>query len=318
VRQFVQNIPSGVSQGYYYGSDQYVWGREFLQRNASEPRELEIQKHWFQWLLWGRLAYDPQLDNRRLQAILAERYDLSPEQSSQLFNAWQSSSMVYPITTGFHWGALDFQWYIEGCQSRPSFAQNETGFHDVNRFINLAPHAESNCLSIPDYVAAAAAARTTDKSTPLEVADQLDRHAQRAMELSGQIPVGESGELQRTLADIRIVAHLGFYYADKIRGATQLAVARERSDETARNRAIEHLADAARHWHDYACLALKYHKNPLWTNRVGLVDWRENFEHVLADIRIAGGDPAAHNLPASIDVDATAPERPYEIRSLQK
>ena len=45
--------------------------------------------------------------------------------------------MIYPLTTGFHWGALDFQWYIEGCQSRAEFAQTPTGFHDINRFISL-------------------------------------------------------------------------------------------------------------------------------------------------------------------------------------
>ena len=60
--------------------------------------------------------------------------------------------MVYPRTTGFHWGALDFQWYIEGCKSRPGYAQNETGFHDVNRFINLPPHPMSGFQSIPDFV----------------------------------------------------------------------------------------------------------------------------------------------------------------------
>jgi hypothetical protein len=40
-----------------------------------------------------------------------------------LFTAWQEASMIYPVTTGFHWGALDFQWYIEACKSRPEFAQ---------------------------------------------------------------------------------------------------------------------------------------------------------------------------------------------------
>ena len=130
-----------MSQGYYYGSDQYVWGREFLQRNVDEPRQLEIDKHWYQWMLWGRFAYDPDLDNERLKAIIADRFSISTADGSRLFEAWQNASMIYPLTTGFHWGALDFQWYIEGCESRPGSAQNETGFHDVNRFISLQPHA---------------------------------------------------------------------------------------------------------------------------------------------------------------------------------
>lgn len=53
VREFMKNIPYEASRGYYFGSDQYVWGREFLQRNVDVPREIEIDKHWSQWMLWG-------------------------------------------------------------------------------------------------------------------------------------------------------------------------------------------------------------------------------------------------------------------------
>ncbi|RMD61859.1 carbohydrate-binding family 6 protein, partial [Candidatus Parcubacteria bacterium] len=35
VRQFIRNIPYEVSQGYYYGSDGYIWGREFLSREPQ-------------------------------------------------------------------------------------------------------------------------------------------------------------------------------------------------------------------------------------------------------------------------------------------
>ena len=37
VREFVKNIPYEVTQGYYFGSDQYIWGREFLQRDMRRP-----------------------------------------------------------------------------------------------------------------------------------------------------------------------------------------------------------------------------------------------------------------------------------------
>jgi hypothetical protein len=32
VRDFIKNIPYDVTEGYYYGSDQYVWGRDFLRK----------------------------------------------------------------------------------------------------------------------------------------------------------------------------------------------------------------------------------------------------------------------------------------------
>ena len=30
VRDFIKGIPYDVSEGYYYGSDQFIWAREFL------------------------------------------------------------------------------------------------------------------------------------------------------------------------------------------------------------------------------------------------------------------------------------------------
>ncbi|HKI87853.1 MAG TPA: hypothetical protein VKA38_02425, partial [Draconibacterium sp.] len=53
VREFVKNIPYDVSRGYYYGSDQWIWGREFLMKDAEEPRQLEVVKHWYHWMMWG-------------------------------------------------------------------------------------------------------------------------------------------------------------------------------------------------------------------------------------------------------------------------
>jgi hypothetical protein len=223
-------------------------------------------------------------------------------------DAWQHASMIYPITTGFHWGALDFQWYIEGCQSRPGPADNETGFHDVDRFITLAPHAKSNCQSIPEFVKNPDKPAANGKRTPIQVAELLDQHSGQAEEIVETLDVTSGGELQRTINDIRIVSKLGAYYADKIRGATLHAVFRKTGQEPAKADAIQHLVDAARHWHQFATLALSHHKNPLWTNRVGFVDWKENYGYVLEDIRIAGGDPASFDLPASIDAEA-APVR---------
>ena len=78
-------------------------------------------------MLWGRLGYDPELSNARFIAILQARYPEVP--GDKLFEAWQNASMVYPLVTGFHWGSLDFQWYIEGCKSQPVPAQTESGFH---------------------------------------------------------------------------------------------------------------------------------------------------------------------------------------------
>jgi hypothetical protein len=285
VREFIQNIPHDVSKGFYYGSDQWVWGREFLQNNAAEPRQIEIAKHWYHWMLWGRLGYDPKLEDERFVHILQNRFPMTDAQ--KLFMAWQEASMIYPVTTGFHWGALDFQWYIEACKSRPAFAQNETGFHDVNRFINLLPHKYSGYQSIPDFVKGIPTNQAQNQLKPLEVSSLLHAHSGKALELLEELNEGDSAELKAILHDIKTMAYLGKYYAHKISGAAHLALFRETKKENNREEAISELEKALQAWERYTASALQQNKNPLWLNRVGIVDWEKITEWVKKDIEIA-------------------------------
>ncbi|MDF7798018.1 hypothetical protein P4C99_00985 [Pontiellaceae bacterium B1224] len=312
VREFVSNIPADVSQGYYFGSDQWIWGREFLQRDAAKPRELELKKHEYQWMLWGRMAYDPTLSNERITAWLADRYELSLDSAAILFEVWQQASMIYPTVTGFHWGPLDFQWYIESCQGRRRFTHNESGFHDVNRFITLAPHKGTDFQSIPDFVNG----KNMDRISPLQTAKQIDLYADVAAWPASAWSVKLDSDLAPIFADLEIVAKMGRYYAEKIRGATYLALYREKKNPEDQKRAIAHLVNAARIWSAYTEKVLAIYKNPFWTNRVGIVDLKANYQFVLEDIRIAGGDPIVLGLPAKLDFENEELVRPWEIPNL--
>lgn len=300
VREFVTRIPQAPSQGYYFGSDMWVWGRDFLRPNAGE-RQLEINRHWYHWMLWGRLGYDPSLSNDRFVALLRDRFP--GVDAEGLFDAWQHASMTYPLTTGFHWANFDFQWYIEGCRSRPGPAQTESGFHDVNRFITLGPHPATDNIAIPRYVEAIASKQKVSGTSPIEVSRALDEHADAALRGVETIATELTkrkyalAELHATLGDIRAMAWLGKYYASKIRGATALALFRRSGAEAHRTTAIHELEGAARHWHRYVTQANAAHKNPLWTNRVGHVDWNELTREVARDITIAKEASAAESAP---------------------
>ena len=238
-------------------------------------------------MLWGRFGYNPNLSNQRLIQILQERYPHVP--ATDLFAAWQNASMVYPKTTGFHWGSLDFQWYIEACKSRPGPAKTKTGFHDVNRFITLEPHKGTDNISIPDYVKSIVAGKEPPGTTPIEVSDQIHRHADRALSILNGLSHGGDKELRLTLGDIRAIAYMGKYYAHKIRGAAELALFRETKQQGHQDAAVRELTEAARFWRLYISTALKQYKNPLWTNRVGYCDWQKLTEEVMNDIKIAEG-----------------------------
>lgn len=290
VREFIRNIPYEVSRGYYYGSDQYVWGREFLNKMPGAEGELEIKKHGYHWMIWGRLGYDPGMSNQRFTDILREKYPQTD--APKLFEAWQSASMIYPLVTGFHWGSLDFQWYIEGGKSRSGPAQTPSGFHDINRFISLPPHEGTGFASIADFVAHKTSGKRLDGLSPLVVADSIHQYCDRAWELLQSLSHHQNRELWQILEDIHTMRFLGKYYANKIEAATYLALFRATFEQSYHEEVSKKLNAAAHYWRLYASTALSQNHNPLWTNRVGYVDWRKTFEDVLYDLTITGSEPS--------------------------
>ncbi|HEV7606814.1 MAG TPA: hypothetical protein VGO61_05725 [Steroidobacteraceae bacterium] len=290
VREFVKNIPYEKSQGYYLGSDMWVWGREFLDKHPATPRQLEVDKHWLHFLLWGRLGYDPTLDDERIAALVGQRFPGIDGRS--LLNAWQNASMIYPLVTGFHWADFDFQWYIEACRSRPGPAKTASGFHSVETFITQPVHPGTDNIPIPQYVAAISTGGPLPKgTTPRKVADQIDARTSAALAslaALGRTPSSKrNAELAATLEDIRAMALLGRYYAAKIRGATALAMFRQDRKIGDQREAVRQLTRASAFWNDYSRRAGARYRNPLWTNRVGNVDWPELNAEVEHDIEIA-------------------------------
>ncbi len=288
VREFVKNIPHEKSQGFYFGSDMWVWGREFLSRTPAKPRQLEIDKHWLHFLLWGRLGYDPTLDNQALARIVETRFP--GVDGSRLLDAWQNASMIYPLVTGFHWANFDFQWYIEACRSRPAPAKTSSGFHSVETFINQPVHPATDNLTIPKYVDGIKGAARLMATTPIQVAERIDSHTDAALAaLPGlrRAPRLNAAEFSATVDDVQMMALLGKYYAAKIRGATELALYRDTRDAAHQALSVKHLEQAAAHWSAYAGRVTKAYGPRLWTNRVGIVDWQELQDAVRHDVEIA-------------------------------
>jgi len=293
VREFIGNIPREKTQGFYFGSDMWVWGRQFLARNRDQQGQLEVDKHWLHFMLWGRLGYDPTLDDDRIAAIVRHRF--RNIDARRFLLAWQDASMVYPLVTGFHWADFDFQWYIEGCRSRPGPAKTASGFHSIETFIKQPVHPATNNIPIPAYVAGVIAKRIPPGITPFQVSDQIDARADSVFAAFRQFwePrfTEQGAEFKATLTDMLLMASLGKYYAAKIRGATELALFRETQLEEHRTKAVEHMNAAWENWKRYTDRASATYRNPLWTNRVGIVDWAELDGEAQRDIEIARGPP---------------------------
>lgn len=281
-RAYLSNLPElSKIAGFYLGPDGYTWGREYLSTEPDSPRQLVIEKMWYFFMLYGRLAYDPSIPNSRFEAILAEHF---PTVSSRkLFEGWASVSKIIPLVTRFYWGALDFQWYPEACWSAE-------GFESVQKFIKprwdpMKATEDGDrplLMSVKEYVDGV---KPDGRLNPEQVADQLQHFADRGLASIQGLDAGTNKELRSTLGDIKAMGLLGHYYAEKIRGAVALYRYETGGDAAHHAQARKHLIAASNYWRQYSAQwSTQYVKQALTRMGLTVVDIAGIQAQVNADI----------------------------------
>lgn len=285
-REYITNIPPADKiAGFYMGPDGYCWGRDFLERNPEPgPRPLVIEKQWYSFMLWGRLAYDPSLPDSHFERVLAARHPAAS--SPHLFRALQGASQVMPLTTRFFWGDIDLKWYPEACWSHPR--SKGEGFYTVRHFIEGSSMPGANVLAIRDWRTRLTKRQPMTETTPLEIATALEGAAAGTFAALDELreATKADAELQKTVNDCESLSWLGRYYAAKIRGACALALFDANGDTFEHAAALRHLGDALAHWRRYAAIR-DAHYVPALYNRVGYVDITALTDKVAADLDIA-------------------------------
>jgi hypothetical protein len=193
VRSFINHFPPlHQTLGFHMGSDGYIWGRECTSTEPDHARQLELHKHWYKYMLWGRLGYNPQLSNAHFQKILQQYFPGTD--ASKLFALWQRASEIIPTVNRWHWHDWDYQWAVEYCRS-------QKGFHKIT----------DACW----------------KPGGRAVAQELQDHARYVLGCLKDMDPAQNRELRLTLGDLEAMAHLGNYYAEKI-----LAADKKEADRT--------------------------------------------------------------------------------------
>ena len=152
---------------------------------------------------------------------------------------------------------------------------------------------------------ALAAGELPTGTTPIQVAQQVHDHADKALQILERFPQATDKELLWTLGDIRATAYLGKYYGRKIRGATELALYRNNHNQAHQDAAVEEMTQAARYWERYTATAQAQYMNPIRLNRVGRCDWRALSDEVQKDIEIGAG-PSRRRIARKATIGWTA------------
>jgi hypothetical protein len=218
VRDFLDNIPQRtVVNSFYIGSDIHQPTRTYWCKDPSMNGQLEIQKNWYIQMLWGRISYNRQITDNVFKKHMELRY---PQASSEnLFTAWSRASRALPKfqeLTGENWH-LDAHWYAEG-----SIYPNggKTIFRTITDMATTGVAKTSPLCNIP--TSAKKACGTAKTSYML--ADEMEADAMAALNLANVMTSGGNTKLEAAINNVKQLAYLANYLANKIRGATFKAV----------------------------------------------------------------------------------------------
>jgi hypothetical protein len=265
VRAYWTQLPDRTKiAGFLHGPDGYTWGVDVATTRPATPRPLVIERQWYSFHLWGRLAYDPTTPDDRFRAALDARF---PESRGRIFSGLQATSRILPLVNRFYWGYFDFMWYPEGSWS-------QAGFVGVQDFIRpkyppMGEDEDGQPLRIQSVKDFAERGGKAGHLSPLEVANEVDILAKVGVEQADRVKAAGDQELAETVGDIRAMAALGRYYAGKIRGAVALARYERTKDPAEHAAARRLLQGAADHWREYARLWSAQYTPQVFT-RLGL------------------------------------------------
>ena len=292
-RAFLLNLPpENQTAGYHMGSDRYVWGRETILNNHETPRQLQTQFNWYQFMLWGRLGYNPNIQNSLFKSTMALKY---PDINSEaFFTAWQNASQLFPLATKFHWHDWDYMWHVETCSGYDeSTGLNLTKrFYNVLDFINNPTMEGSGLMKISDYAKAVATRKTPETGTPFTHARIMKQFANQALSELENVGSSKNNEAESIKQDIRAMAFAGLYYAFKIEAATYHALFTETKEGKYKALAVEHMQQSLSAWKKYIAIF----RNQYSPGRMSIinrdVDFDELIESVQKDVELVGGKSA--------------------------
>jgi hypothetical protein len=126
--------------------------------------------------------------------------------------------------------------------------------------------------------------------SPLDAADSLAGSAETTLrlvaKLRGDSRALQNRELRLTLGDFESMAQLGLYYAEKIRGACDLALFDARRETERQGSAIAHLERALVAWKSYAAVRDAQYV-PGFYSRIGQIDITALAAEAAKDIDLA-------------------------------
>ena len=248
VRRFVQTTHLYDGDGFeineplctkMQGQAQDVTPFDLLQ-SQYKYTEYEFQRYWYELELFGRLGYDPQTPAETWDREFVRRF--GADAGPHIEKALDRASWILPRIVGAVYPYSAFP-MTRGWAERqplgdlPHYAKNEGS--DVAQFANFQEEADAILGN-----------SQTAKILPSQTARWFDESAHAIDDELRLVTVGEDSnpELKSTISDLRLLAGLARFHADRIRTALAWCIHQQTGDRDTLAFAVDHERRAADAW----------------------------------------------------------------------
>ncbi|GAA4397958.1 hypothetical protein GCM10023187_07970 [Nibrella viscosa] len=257
VREHIATNTQPYLGGYIIGSETYIPAKDyFTKTNQPVDWKYAFERQWLFYKLWGRLLYNPDTPDALFKAEFTRRYGPA---AANLFEASAlagKTPLRLASSYDFTW---DFSLYSEGFMA---LQDKNVKYIAIDRQISQPP-LDPDFVSVIDYVKTVNAGGTVaaGKITPLVLADRLEQDCRKALNLVAPINTSGNASLMYEVADVKVWANLGLYFAEKLRGAVALQTYRTAGGEANKQKAVAHLENALRHWDEVVAITRPIYKD---------------------------------------------------------
>lgn len=286
---FEVTAPLSLKGGHFHLQDE-PW--PLFDDSSFEHYEWEDERYWAWYLFFGRLGYSTDTDPDVWER---EFYNRFGDAAELIRKAYRSASKILPLLTAAHltrhpaltnWAEMDTGGALFAEHNfNPQFEQYEV------TYMNAEPSDPGLFYGIDEFVQDVLADECRNKYTPLQVRQwyrQFASETRTAVVDAERAATDTDGEFRTTVLDLRMLADLAEYHAEKTAAALALAFYQETQDQDYLSVAYRAAQAAREAWTTMADRGREaYHDDLVFgmgPSRADSGQWIDRLEEIDADI----------------------------------
>lgn len=233
----------------------------FKNKEEQDVYDYIWQKHWMWYFLWGHLSYNPNMPDQQIISAFTDHFG---EKGKLIYQAMQESGKIIPLIMAYRYQGPDHRNFSPETETGNFWLTNKWdthsfkpawGFPNLLSFSKNRPMDERSFIGIENFVLNKINTITDGRITPLQVANILEKAANKTDQLVQKIrsPISQAPkEWDLLKTDLLATRDLARYYTNRIYGAIHLNYAVKTDSKPDFEKALKYFEKSRLDWKQLA------------------------------------------------------------------